>query len=88
MQPITGALLQLHHVVHTCKLLTGSEISHGLVFKISHTENHNRSSNKRLFNNLKNILYRLMVFKEILFGKKDLGLGLHERDFKRFWLNK
>ena len=38
-------------------LLTGSEISHGLVFMADNTENYHRSSNKRLFNNLKNILY-------------------------------
>ena len=29
-----------------------------------------------------------MGFKKILFGEKDLGLGLHERDFTRFWFNK
>ena len=37
-------------------LLTDSEISHGLVF-IKNKEKYRRSSNKRLFNNLKNILY-------------------------------
>ena len=29
-----------------------------------------------------------MGFKKILFGKKYLGLGLQERDFTRFWINK
>ena len=29
-----------------------------------------------------------MGFEKILFGEKDLGLDLHERDFTRFWLNK
>ena len=29
-----------------------------------------------------------MGFKKILFDEQHPGLGLHERDFTRFWLNK
>ena len=38
-------------------LLTGSEISHGLISMSDNTEHYHRSSNKRLFNNLKDILH-------------------------------
>ena len=50
------------------------------------TDNYHKSSNKRLFY----ILFYITLFryKKVVFGEKDLGLGLHERDFTRFWLNK
>ena len=62
-------------------LLTGSEISYGLVLMSENTEHYHRSSNKRLFINLKNIYMTLIWFKELVFSEKDLDLDLPRARF-------
>ena len=71
-------------------LVTRSEISHGPAFLSDNTENYNRSSNKRLLNNLKNILYPFKsdLKKNSVWRKRSRNIDLHWRDFTRFWLNK